>query len=463
MTSSGSGLEDLPARIDAVVLGMGPGGEDVAGRLAEAGLSVVGVDGGLVGGECPYWGCIPSKMMVRAAGLLAEARRIDGIAGTATVRPGWEPVARRLAGATDHWDDAVAVDRFRSKGGHFVRGWGTVEGPRRVRVGGTLLEARTALVVATGTSPAVPMVEGLGDVPLWTNREAVECQEVPESLLVVGGGAVGLELGQVFARFGTSVTVVEAASRVLAGEEPESSQAAKAALEADGATVHTGVTVRRVRTVPGRLVEAELADGHVLRVSRLLAAAGRVANLGAIGAASIGVDTSGEGIPVDGLLRACPGVWAVGDVTGIGNFTHLAMYQSRICADDILGRDPTEASYHALPRVTFTDPEIGAVGLTEAQARAAGITVAVAAEPLASSARGWIHGPGNEGFVKLVIDVARGVLVGGTAAGPSGGEVLGLLSVAVHAGVPVRELRRMIYAYPTFHRAIEGALATLPG
>lgn len=454
-----SGLEDLPAHVDAVVLGMGPGGEDVAGRLADAGLSVVGIDGGLVGGECPYWGCIPSKMMVRAAGLLAEGRRIEGMAGTAEVGPDWAPVARRVADATDHWDDAVAVERFRSKGGHFVRGWGTIDGPRRVAVGGTVIEAELALVVATGTSPSRPPLEGLSDVAFWTNREAIQCDALPGSLLVLGGGAIGLELGQVFARFGAEVTVVEAADRVLPAEEPESSEAARAGLEADGVTVHAGVPVRRVAAEAGAGgVRAELADGRTLPASRLLVATGRTANLDSIGAASIGVDVSKKGIPVDGRLRAGPGVWAVGDVTGVGNFTHLAVYQSRIAAEDILGRDPAGASYHALPRVTFTDPEIGAVGLTEAGARRAGLPVATGTVPLSSSARGWIHGPGNGGFVKLVVDTRRRVLVGATSAGPSGGEMLGLLSLAVHAGVPVDELRRMIYAYPTFHRAIEDAL-----
>lgn len=458
-----SGL-DVPDRIDVVVLGMGPGGEEVAERLADEGLSVVGVDAGLVGGECPYWGCVPSKMMVRAAGLLAEAGRLNGMAGKATVEPDWGPVAQRVASATDHWDDTVAVERFQAKGGHFVRGWGTIEGPRRVRIGDVVLEAEVALVVATGTSPARPPVEGLQDVPYWTNREAIESGVVPDSLLVLGGGAVGLELGQVFARFGASVTIVEAADRVLGGEEPESSDAARAALEADGATVRTGLPVRRVRReANGDGIEAELVDGTWVGASRLLVATGRVANLQAIGAGSLGVDVSGKGIPVDGRLRAGPGVWAVGDVTGVGNFTHLAVYQARIAVEDICGREPVDASYHALPRVTFLDPEIGAVGLTEAQARRAGMPVVVVTAPLSSSARGWIHGPGNSGFVKLVVDGGRGVLVGATSAGPSGGEMLGLLSLAVHAGVPLAELRRMIYAYPTFHRAIEDALSKLPG
>jgi pyruvate/2-oxoglutarate dehydrogenase complex dihydrolipoamide dehydrogenase (E3) component len=448
--------------VDAIVLGMGPGGEEVAGRLAGAGLTVVGIDAGLLGGECPYWGCIPSKMMVRASGLLAEAGRVHGMAGEATVRRSWDPVAARVADGTDHWDDAVAVERFEAKGGRFLRGWGTIEGPRQVRVGDTVLRARRALVVATGSSPTVPPVDGLSAVPYWTNREAVECETVPPSLVVLGGGSVGVELGQVFARFGAAVTILEAGGRLLAKEEPESSQTVRDALEADGVTVRTGVAPSRVVGTGGAGVTVDLEDGTSVEGDRLLVAVGRAPDLEAIGVGSLGVDAAGGGIPVDGRLRVSDGVWAVGDVTGVGNFTHLAVYQARIAADDILGRQPSAAAYHALPRVTFTDPEIGAVGQTEFEARRAGLAVSVATTPLPSSARGWIHGPGNAGFVKLVVDAARGVLVGATSAGPSGGEMLGLLSLAVHVAAPVADLRRMIYAYPTFHRAIEAALDELP-
>ncbi|MGH8987285.1 MAG: dihydrolipoyl dehydrogenase family protein [Acidimicrobiales bacterium] len=452
-------MTDVPEHVDAIVLGMGPGGEDVAGRLAEAGMSVAGIDAGLVGGECPYWGCIPSKMMVRAAGLLAESARLPGMAWSATVVPDWGTVARRVATATDHWDDTVAVDRFRSKGGHFVRGRGVVEGPRHVRVGDTRIEAGSALVVATGASASVPPVPGLAGTRYWTNREAVRCEDLPESLIVLGGGSIGTELGQVFARFGVEVHLVEAADRLLAAEEPESSKAVHDALGADGVHVHTGARVRGVEERGGRFT-VQLERGAVAG-ERLLVATGRRPDLAAIGVATLGVDVDGPGIPVDGRCRVRPGVWAVGDVTGMGAFTHLSMYQAGIVAQDILGRETKEASYHALSRVTFTDPEIGAVGMTEAQARAEGLDVAVACTELATSARGWIHGPGNAGFVKLVQDRARGVLVGATTAGPTGGEMLGLVALAVHARVATEELARMIYAYPTFHRTVLAALDQL--
>ncbi|HTX62508.1 MAG TPA: NAD(P)/FAD-dependent oxidoreductase, partial [Acidimicrobiales bacterium] len=381
------------------------------------------------------------------------------MAGSATAAPDWRTVARRVAEGTDHWDDAVAVERFRAKGGHFVRGWGVVEGPGRVRVGDTVIEARRALVVATGSTPSVPPVPGLAGTPYWTNREAIECDELPSSLVVLGGGSIGVELGQVFARFGVEVHVVEAGPRLVAAEEPESSEVVRDALVADGVRVRTGAHVSAVEA--GGVGFTLRLDEGVVTGERLLVATGRRPDLAAIGAASLGVEVGGRGIPIDGRCRVARGVWALGDVTGIGAFTHLSMYHARIVADDILGREPHEASYHALPRVTFTDPEVGAVGMTEAQARARGVDVAVACTEVASEARGWIHGPGNSGFVKLVADRARGFLVGATTAGPMGGEVLGLVALAVHARVPTAELSRMIYAYPTFHRGVLAALDQL--
>ena len=208
--------------VDVVVIGMGPGGEEVAGSLAAAGLSVVGIEDRLVGGECPYWGCIPSKAMVRAADALAEGRRVPGLAGTAEITPGWAKVAARVEEVTAGWDDQAAVKRFTDKGGRLVRGKGRLTGPKEVTVGDEVFHARRGVVVATGTAPLTPSIDGLSDTPYWTNREAIETKELPESLIVLGGGAIGCELAQVFARFGSRVTVVEAAPRLLALEEPES-------------------------------------------------------------------------------------------------------------------------------------------------------------------------------------------------------------------------------------------------
>src|SRR4249920_3345969 len=206
---------------DVIVLGLGPGGEEVAGRLAEAGWSVVGIEKELVGGECPYWGCVPSKMMIRAADALAEARRVNDLAGKATVTPDWAPVAHRIrAEATDTWNDQVAVDRLVGKGARVVKDAGRIVGPRTVAVGDVEYEATRALVIGTGSTAAVPSIEGLAGTPYWTNRGAIAAERVPESLIVLGGGAIGVELAQVFARFGADVTVVEAADRLVALEEP---------------------------------------------------------------------------------------------------------------------------------------------------------------------------------------------------------------------------------------------------
>jgi pyruvate/2-oxoglutarate dehydrogenase complex dihydrolipoamide dehydrogenase (E3) component len=450
--------------VDAVVLGMGPGGEDVAGTLAEAGLSVVGIDGGLVGGECPYWGCVPSKMMIRAAHLLAEARRIPGVAGSSTVEPDWAPVAARIrAEATDDWDDTVAVERFEGKGGTFVRGHGRLVASDTVEVDGQRYTATRAVVIATGTTAAVPPISGLDKTPYWTNHEAIEASELPASLVVLGGGAIGVELAQVFARFGVEVTVVEMADRLLPQEEPSAGEILADTFRAEGITVVVGTGADTVSHDPAGsgTFRIELADGTELQAEKLLVATGRKVDLAGIGAGVLGLDDSAGSLPVDEHLRVTDGVWAVGDVTGKGAFTHVAAYQSKIAAADILGKTHTPADYAALPRVTFTDPEVGSVGLTTQAARDAGIQVATGRAEVPSTARGWIHKTGNEGFIHLVADQQRGVLVGATAMGPNGGEVLGLLTLAVHARTPIEQLRSMIYAYPTFHRGIEDAVRSL--
>ncbi len=440
-------------RCDAVVVGLGPGGEEVAGELAQAGLDVVGIEAELVGGECPYWGCIPSKMMVWAAGLLAAGRRIPGNAGTSVITPDWAPVARRIRDeATDSWDDTVAVDRFVGKGGHFIRGRARLTSASSVEVNGEEITAGTALVLATGARAVVPPM--FEEISHWTNREAIATETVPGSLLVVGGGAVGLEIGQVMARFGAAVTIVEKDDRLAAFEEPEASAMITDILRREGVTVRTGVPIARVESERAGGCTAHLADGSSVTAERVLIATGRRPDLAGLGVAVLGLDDDASSIPTDTRMRVLPGVWGVGDVTGKGAFTHVALYQARICAADILGHEVDEADYRAVPRVTFTDPEIGSVGLTEAAARESGGEVRVMSEPISKSARGWINK--GEGLVKLVEQ--DGVLVGATSMGPCGGEVLGLLTLAVHARIPVATLRSMIFAYPTFHRAIESAL-----
>jgi pyruvate/2-oxoglutarate dehydrogenase complex dihydrolipoamide dehydrogenase (E3) component len=446
---------------EIIVVGMGPGSEDAAERLAQDGCDVVGIDGRLVGGECPYWGCVPSKMMIRAANLLAEARRVPGMAGETTVRADWSPVARRIRDeATDNWDDKVAVDRFEEKGGRFVRGFARLDGPTRVVVNDRTIEASRAIVLSVGAKASVPPIPGLADTPYWINRDAIETEQVPDSLAIIGGGPIAVELGQMFSRFGSSVTILERESRIMSPEDPQASEVLTKVFTEEGIDVRVGVNINSVAH-DGQGFTVGLDQGDPVVAERLLVATGRQPDIGGLNLESLGIDPKAREIPTDDHLRVVDGVWAIGDATGKGAFTHVSMYQADIVVNDILGLAVTPADYRALPRVTFTDPEIGSVGLSEHAAREQGLKVRVGRASVPSSTRGWIHKAGNQGFIKVVEDADRGVLVGAVSMGPVGGEVLGFLVLAVHAEVPCHTLRHMIYAYPTFHRAIEAALKDL--
>ncbi len=489
-----------PETVDVVVLGMGPGGELVAGKLAAAGLSVVGVEARLVGGECPYYGCIPSKMMIRAGNVVAEAMRVPDLAGTVEVSPDFSVVARRIREeATDNWDDTVAADRFTGKGGRLVRGFGKLTGPREVTVslsdGGSLtFRARHAVVLNPGTDPAVPDVSGLAGTPYWTNREAMAAESAPKSLAVWGGGPIAVELAQAFTRFGSKVTMILRGPRLLSREEPETAKLLASVLRDEGVKILTNKTLTAVTHVRGRFrldLSGEGPGTPRLSANQLLVATGRRQVLADVGLSQAGIKWDGKGAPkLDPYLQLTDGLYVIGDAAGAGAFTHMSMYEGGIVAARILAQasgkqgnagssqkagasekaEPSEHSgssepggvpLHAVPRVTFTDPEIGVVGLTEKQARDAGVTVRTGFVSLADSTRGWIHKSGNEGFIKVVEDADTGVLVGATSVGPMGGEVLSMLALAVHARIPVTTLESMIYAYPTFHRAIPEALKDL--
>lgn len=440
---------------DVVVVGLGPGGEALVARLAKAGLSVVAVEAELVGGECPYWGCIPSKMFIRAANTLAEARRVEKLAGGASVNPDFSPVARRIRDeATDNWDDTVAADRVTDAGATLVRGHGRLVGDRTVEVDGERYVASKGVVLNTGTTATVPPIDGLAGTPYWTNREALKTESAPASLIVIGGGAIGLELAQSFSRFDTEVTVLEAGPRILGPEEPEASDLLAKVFEAEGIGVHAGITIDAVMHDGERYHVT--CGGTTFEAEQVLVAAGRTSRLDDIGLETVGVEPD-KFLTVDDSMQVKDGLWAIGDIVGRGAFTHVAMYQSERAARAILG-ETLEAYDSSFPRVTFTDPEVGAVGLTEAQAREKGINVRIGSADIPSSSRGWLHAVGNEGLIKIVIDDDRGVIIGATSAGPMGGETLAGLAFAVRAEIPLATLVNTIYAYPTFWRAIESAL-----
>ncbi|MDQ3987373.1 MAG: NAD(P)/FAD-dependent oxidoreductase [Actinomycetota bacterium] len=448
---------------DAIVIGMGVGGEEVAGRLADGGLDVLAIERKLVGGECPYWGCIPSKVMVRAGNSLAEAARVIGLAGETKIDPDWAPVAKRVRDVTADWNDETAVERHEKKGETFVRGDARVVGPKAVEVDGRRFTARRAVVIATGGEPGAPPIEGLDAVDYWTNREAIEATELPQSMVVLGAGAVGLELAQTFHRFGTDITIVEVADHALPMEEPENGNALGEVLRAEGMILRTGTSAQRVKQEQGG-VQVDLSDGTTVNADKLLVATGRKSNLASLGIDAVDLDSEARSIEVDDHLRAGDGIWAVGDVTGKGAFTHLAVYQGRIAAAHIMGSDHVPADYSAIPRVTFTDPEVASVGLSEAQAKEKEMKIRTGVATTSSSARGWIHGPGAEhGVTKVVADADRGVLVGASTMGPAAGEVIAVLVLAIRYSIPISDLRNLIYPYPTFVRGIEDALREAAG
>jgi len=442
---------------DVVVVGLGPGGEYAATSLAKAGLEVVAVDERLVGGECPYFGCVPTKMMISAARTLQESRRVDVLAGHAEAKPDWDPVATRIRDeATDDWDDQVAVDRLVDAGATFVRGRGRITAPRTVTVDGAAYVARRGIVLNTGTTPSAPPVHGLAGTPYWTNREIVRATELPESLAVIGGGPIGCELAQVMASFGVRVTMVEVADRILAVEEPEASEVLTKAFGEAGIEVLTGVHIDEVSHADDRF-RIVLEEGRTVEADRLLVAAGRRNNLADLGLEHVGLDPMARSLEPDERMRVAEGVWAIGDITGKGAFTHVSMYQADVVIRDLTGADGPWADYRAVARATFTTPEVASVGLSEAAAREQGIDVVVATGDLGS--RGWMAK--EEGVVKLVADRSRGVLVGGCVVGTTGGEVISLVATGIHAEVPIATLAEMHFAYPTFYRAVQPVLRAL--
>lgn len=449
--------------VDVVVVGLGPGGEATANKLGRAGLRVVGVERHLVGGECPFYGCGPSKVITRAGGVIGESRRVPDLAGESSTTPLWSVVADRIrARATHDWDDTAASRRLERSGVTIVRGHGRLTGPNTVEVDGEVFRAARGVVLSPGTAPSVPPVDGLAGTPYWTNREVMTTTELPGSLAVVGAGAIGCELAQALGRLGVRVTLLDSADRILAGDEPEVSAMMTEVFAGEGIRVLPGVQLRSVSYSDGAFT-LDLGDERVV-AEKLLVATGREVQLTDLGLEHVGLDPAATVLDTDSRLRVLSGrhpvegLWALGDAVGRGGYTHTALYQAAIAARDILREDGPEADYRAVPRVTFTDPEVGSVGMTEAQARDAGRDVRTGLVDLRDTSRAGYHGA-RYGLVKLVAE--GDLLVGATSAGPMGGEVLGMLTTAVHARVPISTLSTMMYAYPTFHQAVRQAISVL--
>lgn len=441
---------------DVIVIGVGTCGEDLSLVLLDAGLSVIGVEAALVGGECAYWACIPSKMMIRASKILQEGRRTEGVAGHADIRAEWAPVANRItAEATGGWDDSFAVQRFESRGGRLIHGRGKMAGPRTVLVGDETLTAKIGVVIATGSQPAIPPIDGLSDVAYWTTHDVISATELPESLIVLGGGPIGCELGQVLSRFGVKVTIVEAADRLLPGEEPEISESVAMGFEAEAITVHAGIPAVKVSS-SGDDIAVALENGEIISANRLLVATGRRVDLTGLGLETVGLPTDGF-IEVDERLRAADGLWAMGDMTGKAMFTHVAVHQAGVIAANILKKEHAPARYDAVPRAVFTDPEVGSVGITEAEAREQGLDVEIAVKRTPYTFWGWLD-MATSGVIKVIAHRQSGVVLGASASGPRASEILGLLTFAVHTKAKLDDLRSMIYAFPTFYGGVGEAI-----
>jgi pyruvate/2-oxoglutarate dehydrogenase complex dihydrolipoamide dehydrogenase (E3) component len=457
----------LPREFDVVCLGGGVAGEAIAVGLKDSGLTLAVVERELVGGECPYWGCVPSKTLLRSGETLTEADRARLLAAS---RVEWTvdfpKVSKRVLWMARNLDDSRPAAAMEATGAKLVRGEGKLTDLRTVEVGGEKLIARRAVVIANGSTAAIPPIPGLDSIEFWTNRQAAIPSELPASLAILGGGAIGLEMGQAFARLGSKVTVIEAGPTFLGLEEPEAGAALRPHLEADGITLLIGdpcVAVERQSRGPASSRQGSavvhLKSGAVVSADRLLVATGRRPNAEAWRATGI-AQTERGWLKVDpATLEASAGVFGAGDVTGLGGFTHLAYYHGQVVARRLRGMG-ARADHTAVPRVTFTDPEIASVGVSEAVARGRGIDVVVATTDPAETARGYIddfHG----GALKLVGDRKRGVLIGATLVTPRAGEILGELVLAIKLGTPLKTLADVIHPFPAFNRVLGESLEEL--
>jgi pyruvate/2-oxoglutarate dehydrogenase complex dihydrolipoamide dehydrogenase (E3) component len=452
---------------DVVVLGAGSAGEWIAGGVADAGGSVALVEALRVGGECPYVACIPSKAMLRSALARTQARRIVDLAGASAPIPldadelAYRAATDRRDRLSSGRDDMGAAESITRRGVTLVRGRGRVTGPGVVDAGGRQLGYRD-LIVATGSRPVIPPIEGLDRIPAWTSDQALSAAERPAAVIVLGGGAVGCELAQAYAGFGVKVTLVEAASQLVSGEDAAIGAELARVLRGGGVDVRLGTAVKAAEATAGGRARVRLEDGQAIEAERVVLAVGRAPATWELGLDTLGITPDDTGaVTVDAQCRAegQAHVWAAGDVTGIAPYTHGANYQARVVTENLLG-GRRAADYRAIPRIVYTHPPMASVGLTEEQARAAGIDVMTATMDLSELARTNTDGEAG-GLLILVADRAQAVLIGAAAVGPGADDWISEATVAIHARVPLPELADIVHPFPTFGQAYEVPLREL--
>jgi dihydrolipoamide dehydrogenase len=432
-------------RFDAVVVGAGPGGEVVTDRLAKRGFKTALIERELIGGECAYWACIPSKTLLRPPEVRSEAKRAPG---TSTPEHDFQQISAYRDYMIRNLDDGNQVKGYEQDGVRVFKGQATLTGPGRIEVDGEPVTYER-LIIATGSEAQIPPISGLQETGYWTNREATTIREIPRSAIVLGGGPVGIELAQMLRRFGSSVQLVESADRLLAREDPRVSELTLDALRDEDIGVHLGAAVASVQRRNGDRV-AHLGDGREIAARELIVATGRRPRVDGLGLETVGIQTEGAGIVIDERCRAAEGIWAVGDVTGVMPFTHVAKYQARVAVRDISG-ERVAADYAAVPRVVFSDPELAAVGLTEEQARERGIDAVTSHLVLPDViSRPWTYELDARGELAVIADRERKVLIGAWAVAPLAGEWIHYAALAVKAKIPLDVLRDSIAQFPTY-------------